>query len=162
VQNQLKKLLLSFTSRKFLVAVVTACLLFFDKKLGLGLDLEEKALAAGIGAFWIFAESAIDFKAVKGGLDPGAMVRGLEKMGVDPVEFGKKLLSRYLGMAGLGDLLPGAAPQNTGSSFAYTPGTLEKFAKAFPPAEPSIVQPSSASNIQAVFGDDLEKAPKQA
>lgn len=62
----------SFTSRKFLVAVITAALLFFDKKLGLGLSLEEKAIAAGIGAFWILAESAIDFKAVKGfNLDKG-------------------------------------------------------------------------------------------
>lgn len=80
MKDQLKKLLLSFTSRKFLVAVVTACLLFFDKKLGLGLSLEEKGLAAGIGAFWIFAESAIDFKAVKGGLELEKLISTFERV----------------------------------------------------------------------------------
>lgn len=70
----------SFTSRKFLVAVITAALLFFDKKLGLGLSLEEKAIAAGIGAFWILAETSLDFKGINKGINIDKVIERLQRV----------------------------------------------------------------------------------
>lgn len=80
MKEQLLAVLKSFTSRKFLVAVLTAALLFFDKKLGLGLNLEEKAIAAAVGAFWILAESTIDFKAVKGGINVDKVIERMQRV----------------------------------------------------------------------------------
>lgn len=65
MKEQIVGVLKSFTSRKFLVAVATALLLFLDKKLGLGLSLEEKCVAAGAAGLWIVAEAVLDFKGIR-------------------------------------------------------------------------------------------------
>lgn len=131
----------SFTSRKFLVAVVTAFLLFFDKQLGLGLNIEEKAIAAGIGAFWILAESAIDFQAVKGfNLDKG-IARLNQIMPIVQEVFKQIGNGKPLDLGGL-DIKFGAAP---------APGVFTADG-----------QPILDDIVKQVFGQDPAPAPSGA
>lgn len=124
MKEQLLAVLKSFTSRKFLVAVLTAALLFFDKKLGLGLNLEEKAIAAAVGAFWILAESTIDFKAVKGGINVDKVIERMQRVLPIVQEVMKRQNAAGLAFPDFGAMAQeiargAAAPEGSGSSFKF-------------------------------------------
>lgn len=151
MKEQLLAVLKSFTSRKFLVAVLTAALLFFDKKLGLGLNLEEKAIAAAVGAFWILAESTIDFKAVKGGINVDKVIERMQRVLPIVQEVMKRQNAAGLAFPDFGAMAQeiargAAAPEGSGSFKFANDDVANAFGDSVAPSNVTEEKPQESQN----------------